>query len=174
MEISPVAQMEINLRYCGPDSEEAHYTTQEVETQYFADCNIYHLLEGHIKSTLFGLGTKLTVTCYSDVDGGKYVRTTEGYYVVKATLLPAPDRSRLEDCGPMGRIVERSLKSRASSGDSASAQLANRDLVNLTAGEEWTHCREQRTNTSAIVASYRTIRLLWLNVPKARRKVTGF
>ncbi|TVY41086.1 hypothetical protein LSUB1_G001098 [Lachnellula subtilissima] len=102
-----------DLKYCGRDSEEEFYTTQDASTKYDTECNINPSIDSATLKYLVP-NRDLTATCWTDGDliiddeqnsqltlPSLWIRTTTLCYAAQKGLEHKIDKNSLDNCGPL-------------------------------------------------------------------------
>ncbi|EHK96294.1 hypothetical protein M7I_8001 [Glarea lozoyensis 74030] len=160
---------ETDLAYCGKASEVKKYTQTPAKAKYNTECWICPSISCD-NVAYHKYGTNLVTTCYADEDpesapyngDSVWVKTTQNCYVSETGLVTKPDRSKLDNCGPIPFLqLNQTTKGtpQTSEPDEKRAppnlDLDKRYLVDFLVGEDFAVCYKNYTTAAPVVKKYK-------------------
>ncbi|TVY30220.1 hypothetical protein LHYA1_G000703 [Lachnellula hyalina] len=150
------------LKYCGRDSEEEFYTTQDASTKYDTECNINPAIDSDTLEYLVP-DKDLTATIW--------IRSTSLCYAAQKGLHHNIDKTSLDNCGPLPSLEvnrttpfskprraeplpDRAQLSKSKRKPNPTLPLQPRYLISVTVGEDYASCHEQPRITAPVIKQY--------------------
>ncbi|KAF2643619.1 hypothetical protein P280DRAFT_394935 [Massarina eburnea CBS 473.64] len=166
-----------DLAYCGKASEEQHLTTEDATLRYKTECRICPEISCDIIAYL-PEETDITLTCWTDegqivIDDPYHLKTTNNCYVAEIGLYQKPDKTYLDNCGPIPLLEiekhwnengtsEVNKRDPHASPNPVPSTLGTQYLINVTVGEDVANCRSCPDEKCGIQERYTFNEEVWL------------